>query len=112
MRLASYEVADKNGSRLDFSVTSFPGDVGGLLANVNRWLGQIGMEEVKENEIEKYVTEIIIDEQDAQLVVAEGEEQALYAAILMIEGRSWFFKISGDLNLAKLEKPNFLSFSE
>ena len=52
MRLASYEVADKNGSRLDFSVTSFPGDVGGLLANVNRWLGQIGMEEVKENEIE------------------------------------------------------------
>ena len=110
MRLASYEVADKNGSRLDFSVTSFPGDVGGLLANVNRWLGQIGMEEVKENEIEKYVTEIIIDEQDAQLVVAEGEEQALYAAILMIEGRSWFFNISGDLNLAKLEKPNFLSF--
>ena len=52
MRLASYEVKDGNGSKLDFSVTSFPGDVGGTLANVNRWLGQIGIDPVKEEGLE------------------------------------------------------------
>ena len=112
MRLASYEVKDGNGSKLDFSVTSFPGDVGGTLANVNRWLGQIGIDPVKEDGLEKYITPIILDEKEAQLVVAEGEKDALYAAILMIEDRSWFFKITGNRELAKVEKSNFLSFLE
>ena len=112
MRLASYEVKDGNGSKLDFSVTSFPGDVGGTLANVNRWLGQIGIDPVKEEGLEKYITPIILDEKEAQLVVAEGEKDALYAAILMIEDRSWFFKITGNRELAKVEKSNFLSFLE
>jgi hypothetical protein len=43
MRIASLKVDDQNGSELDISVTTFPGDVGGLLANVNRWIGQIDL---------------------------------------------------------------------
>ena len=112
MRLASYEVSDGNGSKLDFSVTSFPGDVGGTLANVNRWLGQIGIDPVEESSLSKYVSPIVLDERDAQLVVAEGEKDALYAAIMMVEDRSWFFKITGNRQLAKVEKSNFLSFLE
>jgi hypothetical protein len=110
MRLASYEVSDENGSKLDFSVTSFPGDVGGTLANVNRWLGQIGIDPVKEADLDKYISPIILDEKDAQLVVAEGEKESLFAAILMVKDRSWFFKITGSRELAKVEKSNFLSF--
>lgn len=110
MRLASYEVNDENGSKLDFSVTSFPGDVGGTLANVNRWLGQIGIDPVEESNLSEYVSPIVLDERDAQLVVAVGEENALFAAIMMVEDRSWFFKITGNRELAKVEKSNFLSF--
>ena len=47
MRIASLKVDDQNGSELDISVTTFPGDVGGLLANVNRWVGQIELSPVK-----------------------------------------------------------------
>jgi hypothetical protein len=112
MRLASYEVTDDNGSKLDFSVTSFPGDVGGTLANVNRWLGQIGMDTIIEETLNQYVSPIILDEKEALLVEAEGESEALFAAILMVDDRSWFFKISGDLSLAQVEKSNFLSFLE
>ena len=112
MRLASYEVTDRNGSKLDFSVTSFPGDVGGTLANVNRWLGQIGIDPVQEADLDKYISPIVLDEKDAQLVVAEGETDSLYAAILLFEDRSWFFKITGNRELAKVEKSNFLSFLE
>ena len=110
MRLASYEVTDDNGSKLDFSVTSFPGDVGGTLANVNRWLGQIGIAPVEEAGLDKYISPIIVDQKDAQLVVAEGDKDALYAVILMVEDKSWFFKITGNRELAKVEKSNFLSF--
>lgn len=112
MRLASYEVSDGNGSTLDFSVTSFPGDVGGTLANVNRWLGQIGIDPVEEAGLDKYISPIILDEKNAQLVIAEGKTDALFAAILVIEDRSWFFKITGDRSLANVEKNNFLSFLE
>ena len=38
MRKASYSVPGSDGDS-DLSVTAFPGDVGGELANVNRWRG-------------------------------------------------------------------------
>ena len=47
MRIGSFAVKDGNDSSLDISVTAFPGDLGGLLPNVERWLGQIGLKPVK-----------------------------------------------------------------
>ena len=41
-------------------------------------------------------------------LVAEGDKDALYAVILMVEDKSWFFKITGNRELAKVEKSNFL----
>jgi len=43
MRLGSYSVEEEDGCSLDISITSFPGDSGGLLPNAERWLGQIGL---------------------------------------------------------------------
>lgn len=44
MRIGSFSVTDDDDSSLDISVTSFPGDLGGLLPNVKRWLGQIDLD--------------------------------------------------------------------
>ena len=44
MRLGSYSVEEEDGCSLDISITSFPGDLGGLMPNVERWLGQIGLQ--------------------------------------------------------------------
>ena len=44
MRLGSYSVEEQDGCSLDISITSFPGDLGGLMPNVERWLGQIGLQ--------------------------------------------------------------------
>src|SRR5688572_18194483 len=41
MRLASFAIPTKAGKDLDFSVVMLSGEAGGLLANVNRWRGQI-----------------------------------------------------------------------
>src|SRR5512146_2102542 len=41
MRKGSYLVAGSDGAKADLSVIAFPGDVGGDLANLNRWRAQI-----------------------------------------------------------------------
>ena len=112
MRLASYKVNDGQGNELDFSVTSFPGDVGGLLANVNRWLGQIGVQPTDDEGLKEFVRPITIDGIPAQLVEASSADETLYAAILMRDNRSWFFKLTGNKTLAEKEKQNFSAFLE
>ena len=112
MRLASYEVSDEEGNELDFSVTSFPGDVGGLLANVNRWLGQIGVQPTDEEGLKRFVRPVTIDGTSAQLVEASSEDKTLFAAILLRDNRSWFFKLTGSKTLAEKEKKNFSDFLE
>ncbi len=42
MRKGSYTIGTEGGPAADLAITAFPGDVGGDLANVNRWLGQLG----------------------------------------------------------------------
>ena len=108
MRVGNYAVSNEAGEALDFSITSFPGEVGGILANVNRWLGQVGMSPTDEQGLSQYLSDRMIDEKPAKLVLAESDEQALYAAILLHKGRSWFLKLMGDVNLARAEKENFL----
>ncbi len=108
IRMGNYVVSGESGESLDFSITSFPGDVGGILANVNRWLGQVGMDATDESGLSRYMSDRMIDEKPAKLVIAESNDQALYAAILFHEGRSWFLKLMGDRNLARSEKKNFI----
>jgi len=42
MREATYLIEDADGP-VEVAISVFPGEVGGMLANVNRWRGQIGM---------------------------------------------------------------------
>ena len=68
MRVGNYSVSNKAGEALDFSITSFPGEVGGILANVNRWLGQVGMSPTDEQGLSQYLSDRMIDEKPAKLV--------------------------------------------
>ncbi len=45
MRLAT--IAPKGATDLEIVLSSFPGDVGGLVANVNRWRDQMGLDRVE-----------------------------------------------------------------
>ena len=41
MRRGSYAVGADEKTAADLAITAFPGDVGGDLANVNRWLNKL-----------------------------------------------------------------------
>src|SRR5262245_57922103 len=48
MRLATFRPV---GGLPEVAVTAFPGDSGGMLANINRWRGQIGLAPVDEAQL-------------------------------------------------------------
>ena len=110
MRVGSFMIGNDQDNSVDISITSFPGDVGGLLANVNRWIGQIDLPPINDASLPKYCSSFKLSSTDGHFVEAYGEKKGLLAGILFLENESWFFKMIGDLNLVKKEKQSFIDF--
>jgi hypothetical protein len=94
IRKANFRVSDESGSA-EIAVTVFPGDVGGKLANVNRWRGQIGLDLVDSEGMGQIVRPTTISERDADLVTLEGATESILGGILSLNDSTWFFKMQG-----------------
>ena len=100
--------------RSDLSVTAFPGDVGGELANVNRWRGQIALPPLSQEDLDGAVTRI--DQGGLKITLVElapkgdPNNKAILGAIVPFGGATWFFKLSGPGTSVKAAKPAFLDF--
>jgi hypothetical protein len=107
MRKGSYDVTGPEGTA-DLSITAFPGDVGGDLANVNRWRGQLELPPVPD------LTGALqpIDANGLRFLVFDGANSGtrMLGAIVPREGETWFFKLTGPDALVAREKPAFLDF--
>ncbi|MCG8526846.1 MAG: hypothetical protein MI748_10730 [Opitutales bacterium] len=112
MRLGSYTSSDP--SEVDIAVTKFPGDVGGLFSNVNRWRGQIGLGQLASaSDLKDYVVPLKTDHLEFDLVSLEnfGEERLkTYVGVLNRGGETWFFKITGDHKKVSAQRENFIDF--
>jgi len=112
MRKASFSLAE---DQAEVSVISLPGSAGDLKGNVNRWRGQVGLEPIdSELDIIKSLTPTKIDDAEAFLLDLQApagkEDSAMHVAFAKREGQSWFFKLSGPLEIIKSEKPAFTQF--
>jgi hypothetical protein len=117
MVLVNYRIADPQGGSAKVTVSSFPGDVGGALANVNRWRGQLGLEPLPgPADLEKALTPIDVEGGKAMLAdmsgtdARTGNKARMIAAILPKEGNTWFFKLMGDEAAVMKEKEAFAQF--
>ena len=113
VRLGSYVVADMAGDSPDISVTRFPGDVGGLFSNVNRWRRQLGMESM--GDPSELGSVPVLDTgrfefQIVDLVTNADPAMATRVAILEVDGFSWFFKITGTKEAVDAEHDRFEQF--
>lgn len=111
IRKANFKVADESGSA-EITVLTFPGDVGGRLANINRWRGQIGLADAALDDLPAYTVGIDIANHRALYVRLEGEAQSILGALLPFHGNTWFFKMLGDTNTVLANETamqNFLS---
>ena len=116
MVLKSYTVPGSKGGQATVAISSFPGDVGGKLGNVNRWRGQFGLGPVDESQLNTAAQDI--DTQGGKGYVVDidgtdartGKPARLVAAAIRHEGNTWFYKLSGDKSTVEESKESFLKF--
>lgn len=118
MRRASFVAKGADGQTADIAVTVFPGDVGGLVANINRWRGQLGLGPIAPDEISSITSNLDVNGTKATAVDFEGgtspagatHPQRLIVVTIPHAGNSWFFKMTGDAPLVEAQKEAFLQF--
>ena len=110
-RVASYLVT-KNELKVDVSVTKFPGDVGGDLANVNRWRNQLGLSSISNMQLTSDITSFKVGAITIKSIQYNSVDKAILAAIIFRNNESWFVKLMGDKTLVDQEKTSYRSFLE
>jgi hypothetical protein len=114
LRKATFVMTGASGATGELAVTAFPGDVGGELANVNRWRGQLGLPPVAAAELPDAVMRVTTNGLPVVLVDftggPAGSPTRLLGAIVPQGGATWFFKLTGPESLVAVEKPAFLTF--
>lgn len=109
MRRATFLGSNPAGD-FEIAVTSFPGDVGGELANVNRWRGQLEMAPLGEAYLEDALERIEVDGVRVALVHMDNGEFAMHVAMLPYGGDTWFVRLSGSSAAVEYEDTAFREF--
>jgi hypothetical protein len=122
MRIGSFAVSSDAGTA-DISIVAFPGEAGGLLANINRWRGQLGLAPLAEGDLASATTMLdgagglhfTVVDLSGQTAGAESSGAGvtparMLGAILSFGGQTYFFKLTGPDALVAREKTTFLDF--
>lgn len=110
--IAAFVVAD--GPKTIKTTVSRAG--GDLLANVNRWRGQMQLDAWSAEQLSQEAKKLTVDGSEATLVELIGKdartgEPACTLGVIVPRGESsWFFKLTGEPSLAQREKANFEAF--
>ena len=109
MILASFNASGEGGDA-KITVSSLGGAAGGLLPNINRWRGQVGLGPATSNELESITSDITASGIAGKLVKIPGTTQRIDAAIIPHAGKTWFFKAMGSPAAVQRESEAFKSF--
>jgi hypothetical protein len=116
MIFKSFSIADDAKGKAEVTVSSFPGDVGGVLNNVNRWRGQLGQAPVGAEQLAG-VTETVQTAGGPATVVdftgtdaKSGRPERMVAAIVPHGGKTWFYKLMGEGAAVTKQKDSFVNF--
>lgn len=109
---ASFSITAADGGEAKMAVTHFPGDVGGDLANVNRWHSQVGAAPVAQEQLAALVTVVSAGPKTLQVIDCSGPQVRCTAAWVRHGTETWFFKLTGPDALVGAEKSRFTAFLE
>ncbi len=98
----------------EITVTVFQGSLGGLLANVNRWRGRVGLPtDLTEAKLGENVKDITLDGRKAQLVSLDGPNgQSLDGVLVFLPDKVWSLLLAGPAAPVQAERANFRAFLE
>ena len=118
MRQASFLVRGENETTADISLVTLGASSGDVLANVNRWRGQLGQPPITADDLPRVVQHLPSELGHVAVVDIEGKPEQgdpnkdgrIIAAIAPAESGTAFFKLRGNAALAGAEKENFLKW--
>lgn len=101
------------GGKAEVTISIFPGQAGGLLMNVNRWRGQIGLGAIDDAALSSLSQQV--DSPSGKITVvdlkSDDGSKRLIAAIAQRGSESWYFKLMGDAATVEKERAAFVKFS-
>jgi hypothetical protein len=114
--VAKYIVPGADDAKAEVNVSSLNGDGGGLLANVNRWRGQLGLGPVTDEQLKPQLESIDAGGSKAAVVdisgtnPADGKPAELVGVVLPLGNDTWFYKLMGDAGVVTKQKAAFIQF--
>ncbi len=110
MRLASFLINTHSREKCEVSVVSLSGEAGGILANVNRWRGQLQLDPVSESALNNSLSHPKLGSNIYTTTWLHNETKAILVAILKVQDETYFFKLVGNLSDVKDATPAFHMF--
>ena len=116
-RLSSYQVSTQSNGIGDFSVVKFPGDAGGILANVNRWRGQLGLSSISVDDLASLFVRVehpflsitFLELHRVNKMLSSDDIESMYVGFFMYDNESYFFKLTGSKTLLQLNRESFIT---
>jgi hypothetical protein len=96
----------------EVTVNVFAGQLGGLLANVNRWCGQVGLSpDLTEDHLGDDAHDLTIGGRAGELISLDGSGgQSLEGAFVFLPDRVWSFRMIGPTATIAAQRANFRAF--
>ena len=113
MRVATFK-AGEGANAIEVAISVFPGDVGGLLGNINRWRSQVKLGPITQDQLAANVTPFEVAGFAGNTMRLKGEPQhMLGAAIKEVKAeRTWFIKILGTPAAIEAQEAAFVAFAK
>jgi hypothetical protein len=113
MQVARFHVPEQNNAKAEVSVSVFPTEAGGTLANVNRWRTKfVGLAPVGEKELPQLLSPLDPANPGAVLVDMQKDNKRLIGAIVPRAGSYWFYKLVGETAAVAPQKESFIAFAK
>ncbi len=113
---SKWDVPSAGTGSAEVTVSVFPGAVGGVAANLNRWRAQVGLSPAPESELNALADNLDVLGGKATLAdfagtsPKTGQSVRMVAAIVQRGGQSWFYKLMGDPAAVEAQRSAFLKF--
>jgi hypothetical protein len=114
--VAKFMITGDGGATAAVNVSSSSGEGGGLVGNVNRWRGQLGLAPLSETDVNKSVTSIDVSGGKTSLVdmsgtdARTGQPTRLVGVMVPESGQTWFYKLMGNAKVVESQKAAFTKF--
>jgi hypothetical protein len=106
MRKAGFQVTD-GGQKAEITISTAGGE---LLANVNRWRGQVMLEPIDGDQLQDAAQHIELGDAGGAYFQLVGPQRTILGVVARVRGQFWFVKLAGDNELAEHERERFEQF--